>query len=351
MITRFSDLPKALLHDHLDGGLRVTTVIELAEEVGHALPTTDPDALADWFYQGGSDSLESYLEAFRHTTAVMQTPAALERVAYEAVLDLAADGVRYAELRFAPSLHCARGLERDEVVTAVAAGVRAGEADTGCVARLIIVAMRTMPDSEEVAKLAVSSQHLGVVGFDIAGPEAGYPARMFREACQTVLDANLPFTLHAGEGDGPSSIAQALHQCGAQRIGHGVRIIEDCEVEDGSITALGDLARFVRDLQVPLEVSVSSNLDIGIFRSADSHPLGALYRSGFAVTVNTDNRLMSRISMSDEFELIATHHGFALEDFHAVTATALRSGFADWPTRRDLLDEVDETYRRLGSSR
>jgi adenosine deaminase len=351
MTTSSSELPKAVLHDHLDGGLRVETIVELADEVGHRLPASDPAALAAWFRQDESGSLEAYLEAFAHTTALMQTKRALERVAREAVVDLAADGVRYAELRFAPTLHTARGLEPGEVVAAVAAGIAAGEADTGCVASLIVVAMRTMSDSEEVAKLAVSSQHLGVVGFDIAGAEAGYPPRLFRAACHHALDANLPVTLHAGEAEGPSSIAQALHQCGAQRIGHGVRIIEDCEVDTGDITTLGDLARFVRDRQIPLEVNLSSNLDTGLYPSAPAHPIGSLHRAGFAVTVNTDNRLMSGTSMSNEFALLASSQGFGLEDFHAVTTTALRAGFAAWPTRRRLLDEVDETYRRLGSTR
>jgi adenosine deaminase len=281
----------------------------------------------------------------------MQTPAALERVAYEAVLDLAADGVRYAEVRFAPSLHTAGGLEPTEVVAATAAGIRAGEAHTGCVARLIVVAIRTMRDSEAVAKLAVASRPLGVVGFDIAGAEAAHPPRLFKAACQHALDANLPVTLHAGEGDGPTSIAQALHQCGAQRIGHGVRIIEDCEMTDGEIAGLGDLAGFVRDQQIPLEVSVSSNLHTAMYPTADAHPIGPLHRAGFAVTVNTDNRLMSGTSMSDEFGLIASSHGFGLEDFHAVTTTALRTGFAPWPIRRRLLEEVNEAYRRLGSRR
>ena len=350
MTTSFSDYPKALLHDHLDGGLRIDTIVELASETGYDLPTTDPGSLGRWFHQGDSGSLESYLEAFATTTALMQTSDALERVAYEAVVDLAADGVRYAEIRFAPSLHISGGLEPTEVVGAVASGIRSGEAASGCVARLIVVAMRTMHDSEEVAKLAVASQHLGVVAFDLAGPEAGFPPRLFETACQEVIDANVALTIHAGEGDGPGAIAQALHQCGAQRIGHGVRIIEDCETAHGDISSLGELAAHVRDRQVALEVSVSSNLHTGMYSRAAAHPIGALHRAGFAVTVNTDNRLMSGTSMSQEVELLQAHHGFGVDDFHRVTTTALRSGFGEWPIRSSLLEEIDAAYARLGST-
>ena len=349
MTNSFSDLPKALLHDHLDGGLRVETVLELAERAGHPLPADTPEELAAWFHQDGSGSLETYLEAFAHTTSVMQSAAALERVAYEAVEDLAADGVRYAEIRFAPSLHTREGLEPTEVMAAVAAGIAQGEQATGTVARLITVAMRTMSDSEEVAKLAVASRHLGVVGFDVAGAEAGFPPRLFRAACQHVADANLPLTIHAGEGDGPSSIAQSLHQCGAQRIGHGVRIVEDCRIDGGEIAGVGELAGFVRDQQIPLEISLSSNLDTNLYPDAAAHPVGLLYRACFAVTINTDNRLMSRTAMSSEFGLLADHHGFGIDEFHVVTANALRAAFSDWPMRADLLDEVNDTYRRLGS--
>ncbi|MGI9647501.1 MAG: adenosine deaminase [Acidimicrobiia bacterium] len=346
----YADYPKALLHDHLDGGLRVGTVIELAEAAGHELPATDVEELAAWFHQGRSGSLEAYLAAFTHTTAVMQSAAALQRVAFEAVIDLAADGVRYAELRFAPSLHTAGGLEPTEVVDAVATGIRDGEAESGCVTRLIIDAMRPMSDSDAIAKLAVASQSLGVVGFDLAGPEAGYPNARFRSACQHALDANLAVTVHAGEGDGPAQISQALHVCGAQRIGHGVRIIEDTVVSGGAITDLGPLAAYVRDMRVTLEVSVTSNLHTGIYPSAADHPIGLLHRAGFAVTINTDNRLMSGIDLSDEFGLLAAHHGFGVDDFHAVTTQALQAGFGEWPLRRDLLEEIDAGYRELGSS-
>lgn len=350
MTYRLADLPKALLHDHLDGGLRIATVLELGADVGYdELPADEPAALASWFHQGESGSLENYLRSFTHTTAVLQTAPALERVAYEAVVDVAADGVRYAELRFAPSLHTAGGLEPTEVMAAVAAGIRAGEAATGCVSRVIVAAMRQMHDFEDVAKLAIASRHLGVVGFDLAGPEAGFPNSSYRVACQQVEDANLPITIHAGEGDGTSQISQAIHKCEAKRIGHGVRIIEDTTVIDGAVAELGELATYVRDLRIPLEVSVSSNLHTGLYPTPAAHPIGLLHRAGFAVTVNTDNRLMSGTSMTNEFRLLADHHGFGIEDFHAVTRTGLEAGFGEWPIRQALIEEIDAEYRGLGS--
>ncbi len=352
MTSTLTDFPKAVLHDHLDGGLRVETVLDLAEQAGYELlPASETAALGEWFHQGETGSLEAYLAAFTHTIALMQTASALERVAYEAVVDLAADGVRYAEIRFAPTLHTAGGLEPTEVLAAVAAGIRAGERETGCLTGLILDAMRPMPDSEEVAKLAVAGRHLGVVGFDLAGPEAGYPNRGYRTACQIARDGNIPVTVHAGEGDGVSQIWQALHQCGARRIGHGVRIVEDTTTAGGSITGLGPLAGYVRDMQIALEVSVSSNLHTGVYPTAASHPIGMLHRAGFAVTVNTDNRLMSGTSMTDEFRLLEAHQGFEVEDFHAVTRTALRAGFGAWPARRRLIEEIDARYRELGSGR
>ena len=341
-------LPKALLHDHLDGGLRVGTILDLAGEIGYrGLPADNEDGLRAWFHQGESGSLERYLEAFTHTLAVMQTAEALHRVGYEAVVDLAADGVVYAELRFAPSFHTAGGLSREEVVAAVARGVQAGSSETGCVTGLILDGMRQMNDSEDVADLAVASRELGVVGFDLAGPEAGYPNDDHAPACLRAREANLPVTIHAGEGDGVHQIWRALHHCGALRIGHGVRIIEDTTVTNGEITATGPVASFVRDTRVPLEVSVMSNIHTGIFPSVAEHPIGMLHRAGFAITVNTDNRLMSGTSMTAEFAQLVEHHGFGTADFHAVTRRALSRGFAPWPVREGLLEQVDETYRAL----
>ncbi len=262
-------------------------------------------------------------------------------------MDLHADGVVYAELRFAPSFNTEGGLTREEVVAAVSSGIRTASSETGCVVGLILDAMRQMKDSEEVAELAVASRDLGVIGFDLAGPEAGYPNDDHAPACRRAREANLPVTIHAGEGDGVHQIWRALHHCGALRIGHGVRIIEDTKMVDGEITQTGPVASFVRDVQIPLEVSVLSNVHTGVFPSVAEHPIGMLRRAGFAITLNTDNRLMSGTSMTTEFAQVAEHHGFGIPEFHAVTRQALLSGFGPWPPREQLLRQIDETYLAL----
>lgn len=340
--TTIQQLPKALLHDHLDGGLRVQTIVELAESFGYeGLPTSDPAELATWFFQGGSGSLERYLDAFEHTVAVCTRQEALRRVAYEAGEDLANDGVVYAEVRFGPSLHGREGMSREAAVEAVLDGFAAASRDFGIVLGTIVSALRQDTDSEEVARVGARYAEEGVVGFDLAGPEAGNPADDHLAACLIAREAGLGLTIHAGEGDGPHSIWLALARCGAQRIGHGVRIIEDTRQEaDGTITELGALARRVRDHRVTLEVSPSSNLHIGAFPDARSHPFGPLLRAGFAVTINTDNRLMSHVSLSDEFALMVDTFDVTIAELGTVTETALIGGFGDWPTRKRLLDEV-----------
>lgn len=331
-------LPKVVLHDHLDGGLRIDTILELASDQGYAdLPTTDPAALASWFDQGESGSLERYLESFRHTVGVMQTTEALERVAYEAAVDLAADGVVYAELRFAPSLNTAGGLTRRQVTEAALQGLDRAQQETGIVTGLILDAMRDQDDSLEVARLAVDCE--GVIGFDLAGPERGHPADEHQEACRYVREGSMSLTLHAGEADGPDSIWRALHRCGANRIGHGIRIVDDCVMEDGEFVRLGALASYVRDHQVPLEVCVTSNLHTGAYHTPADHPIGALHRAGFSVTLNTDNRLMSRTSMSQEFALVAEYHGFTIRDLLEVTERAMRAAFCSLPVKERLLTE------------
>jgi adenosine deaminase len=338
-----SSLPKVVLHDHLDGGLRPSTVLDLAHEVGYrGLPTTDPDDLADWFDQSGSSSLEEYLIAFEHTTAVMSTPEAVERVAYEAAEDLARDGVVYAEIRFAPSLHSSDAMDRRAVIAAVVRGLEAGERDHGVVTRAIVDAMRQHDDSADVAAMAVEAGGR-VVAFDLAGPEAGYPASNYAEACRIALDGGLRLTLHAGEGDGVESIAGAL-SCGAERIGHGVRIIEDTTVHDGAITAMGDVATRVHSGRIPLEVCPRSNLDTHMFPTAADHPVGMLHRAGFAVTLNTDNRLMSQTAMSREFGLVVEHHGFTKADLQLVTLRGVDAAFCDEDTRRAVRSRVEGGY-------
>lgn len=349
-------LPKVLLHDHLDGGLRPSTVLELAAAIGHPLPAGDPDALASWFATAAdSGSLEQYLETFEHTVAVMQTPDALARVAREAVVDLAADGVVLAEQRYAPEKNQRAGLSLEQVVDAVQQGIAEGVAEAAAAGRTIrvgqvLTAMRQDRRASEVAELAVSWRHRGVVGFDLAGPEAGHPVSVHVAAFRVLRRAHVPVTIHAGEADGLESIAQALHLGGALRLGHGVRIADDIRLgeptaDDPSGVAgavLGDLAHWVRDQQVPLEVCPTSNVQTGAARSVAEHPVTALLALGFAVTVNTDNRLMSRTSMTDEMHALVRDAGWTLADLRDVTVTAAWNAFVHHDERQELVERVVE---------
>lgn len=333
-------LPKVSLHDHLDGGLRAQTLVELAEDAGHTLPTTDVDALAEWFVAAAdSGSLPRYLETFDHTIAVMQTVEGLRRVARDAVVDLAADGVVYGELRYAPEQHLQRGLSLQEVVDAVQQGLDDGVADAQEDGRTItvgtlITAMRQADRSPEIARLALDNRDRGVVGFDIAGPELGFLPSQHREAFDLLRAENFPVTIHAGEADGAASVWEAL-QMGALRLGHGVRIIEDIDDTDGQ-PRLGRLAQWVLDRQIPLEVAPSSNLQTGIAPTIASHPVTRLRDLGFAVTLNTDNRLVSGTSLSREMTLLAAEADWTLDDLEAATLTAAWAGFA----HRDVLERI-----------
>ena len=336
--------PKVLLHDHLDGGLRPQTVLDLAEADGYAkLPSYDLEMLTGWFFQGRSSSLERYLEAFAHTVGVMQTVDAIERVAYEAIEDLAGHGVVYAEIRMAPSLCAERGLDRSEAIAAILAGMRRGEAEFGLPARLIVAAMRQDSDSIEVVRAAIEFVGEGVVGFDLAGPEAGFPAVAHRQACEVALGAGLHLTIHAGEGDGVKSIVGAV-EVGAERIGHGARLIEDIVVVAGEVKALGSSAQSILEAGLTLEICVTSNIHIGLYPDAPSHPLGLLHRSGFAVTLNTDNRLMSQITPTDEFSLAVDHHGFNAADLKVVTMRAIAAAFCDQATKDLVTNRVIAGY-------
>ena len=337
-------LPKAELHNHLDGGLRVATVIELADEIGYAsLPTTDVTDLGAWFYQGDSGSLEAYLAGFEHTIAIMQTADAIERVAYEAGIDVAGDGAIYAEIRFAPNLNTRRGLAREDVIEAAISGFERASAEAGVVIGLIVDAMRNEPGSLADARAAVRFAGRGVVGFDLAGPEYGHPPDAHLAACRLAKEYGLGLTIHAGEADGPDSIHRAVTKCGADRIGHGIRIVDDTQHSDGEITDVGSVAAMVRDLQIPLEVCPASNLHTLQLRPQD-HPLGKLQRAGFNVTLNTDNRLMSRTSLTAEFQFAVEHHGFELADLEAATVSALQAAFVDHPTRVRLITRVRAAY-------
>lgn len=334
--------PKAVLHDHLDGGLRPTTVIELAAEHGYRdLPTTDVDDLARWFHRGAKrNDLVLYLETFAHTVGVMQHPDALERVAYECAQDLAADGVVYAEVRFAPELHTAAGLTLDEVMEAVLAGFQRGSADTGLTIYAICSAMRTAARSLEIAELAVRWRDTGVVGFDIAGAEAGYPPTRHLDAFHHVQRENFHSTIHAGEAFGLPSIWEALQFCGAERLGHGVRIVDDISLDDAGTARLGRLAAYVRDRRIPLELCPTSNVNTGVCPSIADHPIGLLRRLRFRVTVNTDNRLMSDTSMTNEFRQLVDAFGWGLDDLEWLTINAMKSAFAPFDERLRIINGI-----------
>jgi adenosine deaminase len=338
--------PKALLHDHLDGGLRPATVVELAEEIGHQLPAVDADALGRWFaVSAHSGSLERYLETFAHTVGVMQTSSALERVARECALDLAADGVVYAEVRFAPEQHLQLGLALEEVVEAVQAGFAAGAAQATAVGTPIrvgtlLTAMRHAARSMEIAELAVRYRDAGVVGFDIAGAEAGFPPTRHLDAFEYLQRENFHFTIHAGEAFGLPSIWQAIQWCGADRLGHGVRIVDDIDVTDPAGPRLGRLAAYVRDKRIPLELCPSSNVQTGAAESIAEHPIGLLRDLRFRVTVNTDNRLMSGTSMSREMALLVEAFGYGWAELQWFTINAMKSAFIPFDERLAIINEV-----------
>jgi adenosine deaminase len=334
-------LPKVLLHDHLDGGLRPATVVELAQEFGYThLPTHDVADLATWFNRGAKrNDLVLYLETFAHTVGVMQHRDAIERVAYECAVDLAADGVVYAEVRMAPELCTEQGLTLDEVVDAILTGFRRGAEGTGLTIYLICSAMRTAARSLEIAELAVRWRDAGCVGFDIAGAEAGYPPTRHLDAFQYVQRENFHTTIHAGEAFGLPSIWEAVQFCGAERLGHGVRIVDDITGAPGA-EQLGRLAAYVRDRRIPLELCPTSNVNTGVCASIADHPIGMLRRLRFRVTLNTDNRLMSDTSMSKEFRQVHDAFGWGLDDFEWITLNAMKSAFAPFPERLALINSV-----------
>ena len=333
--------PKVLLHDHLDGGVRPGTVIELARDAGYAgLPTTDPDELGAWFRRGADrKSLELYLEGFAHTVAVMQTAEALERIAAECAEDFAADGIVYAEVRFAPELHLERGMTLDEVVEAVLRGFRRGSEGRPIEMRALVTAMRTAARSLEIAEVAVRHRDEGVVGFDIAGAEAGYPPTRHLDAFHYIARENFHFTIHAGEAFGLPSIWEALQWCGAERLGHGVRIVDDVLVGDDGRVSLGRLAAYVRDRRIPLEMCPTSNVHTGAVASIEEHPINLLRRLRFRVTVNTDNRLMSGVTLSSEFGELVRAFNLDLAEMQWLTLNAMKSAFCSFDQRLRIINE------------
>ncbi|GAA5150359.1 adenosine deaminase [Pseudonocardia eucalypti] len=336
-----------LLHDHLDGGLRPGTIIELAEEFGYpSLPSTDAEELGEWFASAAdSGSLERYLETFSHTVGVMQDRAALVRVAAECAEDLAADGVVYAEVRFAPEQHVTRGLALEDVVEAVLEGFRVGARRAAGDGRRVqvyclLTAMRHAARSREIAELAVRYRDEGVVGFDIAGAEAGFPPTRHLDAFEYLRQQNAHFTIHAGEAFGLPSIWEALQWCGTDRLGHGVRIVDDLEVGDDGQVRMGRLAAYVRDKRIPLEMCPSSNIQTGAAKSLAEHPVGLLTRLRFRVTVNTDNRLMSGCSLTSELTDLAHTFGYGWADLRWFTVNAMKSAFIGFDERLALINDV-----------
>ncbi|MEK6648827.1 MAG: adenosine deaminase [Actinomycetota bacterium] len=339
-------LPKALLHDHLDGGLRPQTIIDIAAEIGYtALPTTKPEELATWFREScDSGSLVRYLETFSHTIAVMQRREDVVRVARECVIDLARDGVVYAEVRGAPELFTEKGLTMADVVEATLEGYRLGEVEAKSEGRNIRVVsllcgMRQNKNSQEVAELVVKYRDAGVAGFDIAGPEKGFPPSDQLSTFEYLRRENAHFTIHAGEAYGLPSIWEAIQLCGAERLGHGVHIMDDIDLT-GATPKLGRLAAYIRDRRVPLELCPTSNLQTGAAKSIKDHPIGKLGKLRFRITVNTDNRLMSQTSMSNEMQQLVDAFDWNFLDLQRVTINALKSAFIPFEERLAIIEEI-----------
>jgi adenosine deaminase len=349
-------VPKVLLHDHLDGGLRPRTIVELAEQTGYnGLPTNDPVELGIWFQRNANrGSLPLYLQGFEHTCGVMQTEEALERVAYEYAEDMHRDGVVYYETRFAPVLHTGKGLHAEQIIPAVLRGLERGKKEFGVHYGLILCALRSMPPdiSQEVAELAVDFRPHGVVGFDLAGEEGGYPPKKHVDAFHYIQRENFNITIHAGEGFGKESIWQAIQWCGAHRIGHATRLVEDMKIKDGNVLNMGSLAQYVLDKRIPLEICLTSNVHTGATTpNLAEHPFGIFYRYRFRVTLNTDNRLMSGITLTDEYRTAAETFNMDLPDLERITINAMKSAFVPYKQRVALIyDVIKPGYARVSAA-
>ncbi len=336
-------VPKVLLHDHLDGGLRPQTIIDLAKNQNYQkLPTTDPKELADWFHRGANKgNLVEYLQGFEHTCALMQTKESLERVAYEMMEDMKNDGICYVETRFAPILHLNMGLHYDDVVNAVLAGLEKGKKDFGVEFGLILCGMRNMKKSLEIAELAVNYRNKGVIGFDLAGEEGGYPPKDHLDAFQFIQRENFNITIHAGEAFGKESIWQAIQFCGAHRIGHATRLTEDVVFDKGGeILSLGDLAQYVLDKRLPLEICLLSNLHTGAIDKLENHPFGVFYKKKFRVFLNTDDRLMSDTTLTKEYLTATEIFGITLDDIERLNINAMKSAFIPYEERLKIIYNV-----------
>ena len=336
-------VPKVLLHDHLDGGLRAQTVIDLAKDIKYnKLPTKDAGELGAWFHQGANKgNLAEYLQGFEHTCAVMQTKESLERAAYEMMEDMKNDGVCYVETRFAPVFHtclpdrqASKGLYNEDVVNAVLEGLEKGKRDFGVGYGLILCGMRNMKNTLEIAELAVNYRNQGVVGFDLAGEEGGYPPKKHIEAFQFIQRANFNITIHAGEAFGKESIWQAIQWCGAHRIGHATHLVEDFTFDkEGNVVGFGDLAQYVLDKRIPLEICLLSNVHTGAVDKIENHPFGIFFKEKYRVTINTDDRLMSDTTMTKEFVTAIEHFNVNMDDVEKITINSMKSAFIPYNER------------------
>lgn len=337
------EVPKVLLHDHLDGGLRPETIIELAEQQKYKkLPTKDPTELSEWFHRGANKgNLIEYLQGFEHTCALMQTKESLERIAYEMMEDMKNDGICYVETRFAPVLHLDKKLHYDDVITAVLNGLERGREDFGVKFGLILCGMRNMKNSLEIAELAVNNRNKGVVGFDLAGEEGGYPPKDHLEAFQFIQRENFNITIHAGEAFGKESIWQAIQICGAHRIGHATRLLEDVVLDkNGDVVSLGELSQYVLDKRLPLEICLLSNVHTGAIDSLENHPFGIFYNKKFRVFLNTDDRLMSDTTLTKEYLTATEVFGISLDDIERLNINAMKSAFIPYEERLKIIYDI-----------
>jgi adenosine deaminase len=336
--SKLRQLPKAELHCHLDGSVRPATLLDLAREARVQMPRHTAEELADFMRVDDANSLEDYLRRFDVTVSVMQTEEALERIAYELAEDAAEDGVRYIEIRNAPILNVVHGLTLVQAVEAPLRGLRRAEKDFGIIGRSILCALRafTPEESLEIAQLAVEFKKDGVVAFDLAGGEKGHPAARHVAAFRYAREHNLAVTVHAGEGDGAESVREAVHICGANRIGHGTRLIED-----------PDLTQYVNDRRIALEVCLTSNVQTKVADSYEAHPLREYFDRGLNVTLNTDNRLMSGTTLTDEYVHAAEHLGFTVDELAGIALNGFESAFLPWEERLMLIEEASDKIEEL----
>ena len=325
-------LPKVELHCHLDGSLRIETILDLARRHNVSLPSSDASGLTKILSIGKKrGTLEEYITRFDITLSVMQTRDSLKRIAYELIEDVAAENIRYIEIRYSPILHTSNGMTLEEAIFSVRDGLKKGEKDFGVRSGIIVCGIRHIsPEASlKLADLCVRFKNKGVVGFDLAGAEENFPAKDHREAFYMILNHNINATIHAGEAFGPTSIHQAIHYCGAHRIGHGTRLKED-----------KDLMRYVNNHRIPLEICLTSNWHTFSVRSLKHHPMRYYYDQGIRVTLNTDNRLMSNTTLTKEFGLARDLFGFTLHDFREVTIVAMKSAFLPHKIRKEMIKNI-----------